>query len=203
MASSLLLHLFNVCLLITFINLVLSQTDLSNHSTNESPTLQLSVYPNAGTATEKIEVRCEISQPTSVSPLSSLKFENVFLSVKTDHVKPSGILLMFDDTTDGCRTNRENIHVDSCNASLILIHISHTIVNETLEKIDYACVKGSTEVISSYQIRKDQYARYYDPTYSSSSSSSSSSSCLSYTFFLLLFVLFITRITTTTKFKCS
>ncbi|CAF3381311.1 unnamed protein product [Rotaria sp. Silwood1] len=188
MASSLLLYLFNVCLLLTVIDLVLSKTELSNRSTNESPILQLSVYPNAGTASEKIKVRCEISQPTSISPLSSSKFDNVFLSVKTDHVKPSGILLMFDDTADGCRSNRDNIDIDVCNASLILIHISHTILNETLEKIDYACAKGSTEVMSSYSIR-NQSARYYDPTYNSSS-------CLTHTYFLLLVILFIIRIGT-------
>ncbi|CAF2382462.1 unnamed protein product [Rotaria sp. Silwood2] len=171
----------------TLIDLVLSKTDLSNRSTNESPILQLSVYPNAGASTEKIEVRCEIAQPTSISPLSSSKFENVFLSVKTDHVKPSGILLMFDDTADGCRRNRDNIYIDFCNASLILIHISHTILNETLEKIDYECLKGSTAVMSSYRIKKDQYARYYDPIYNSSS-------CLAHTSLLLLFVIFVIRI---------
>jgi hypothetical protein len=131
---------------------VLSKTDPSNRSTNEIPTVQLSVYPNAGVSAENIQVRCQISQPSSISPLSSSKFENVYLAVKTDNVKPSGIFLMFDDSSDGCRINRENVHIDVCNASLILIHINHTLLNETLQKIDYSCSKGTTYAYSSYRI---------------------------------------------------
>jgi hypothetical protein len=128
-------------------DLVLLKSDSSNR-----PTVQLSVYPNAGISTDNIEVRCEISPPLTISPLSSSKFDNIYLSVKTDSVKPSGILLMFDDSSDGCRRNRENVQVDVCNASLILIHINHTVLNETLQNIDYSCSKGTTYASSSYRI---------------------------------------------------
>jgi len=187
MASSLLLVLFNVFILFTFVDLVLLKSDLSNRSTNESPVVQLSVSPNAGISSDNIEVRCEISQPITMSPLSSSKLDNIYLSVKTDSVKPSGILLMFDDSSDRCRINRENVQVDVCNASLILIRIKHTILNETLQRIDYSCSKGTNYAFSSYQIIKDQSARYFDPRYNSSS-------LLTHTYFLLLFVLFLTII---------
>ena len=59
---------------------------------------------------------------------------------------------MFDDSKDECQLNRENVRIDVCNASLILIHINHTILNETLEKIDYSCSKGTTYAVSSYRI---------------------------------------------------
>jgi hypothetical protein len=73
--------------------------------------------------------------------------------VKTDNVKPSGILLMFDDTNDRCEINREkHVHIDVCNATLILIRMNHTVLNETLDKIDYSCTKGSAQAISSYRI---------------------------------------------------
>jgi hypothetical protein len=144
--------LFLVFLLFTFMDLVLLKSDPSNHSTNESPVVQLSVYPNAGTSTDNIEVRCEIFPLSTISPLSSSKFDNIYLSVKTDNVKPSGILLMFDDGSDGCRINREHVHVDVCNASLIIAHIKHTILNETLQNIDYSCSKGNTYVTTSYRI---------------------------------------------------
>jgi hypothetical protein len=199
--------LFLVCLLFTFIDLVLLKTDSSNGLTNETPpNLRLSVYPNAGISTENIEIRCDISQPLSISPLSSLKSDNIYLSVKTDNVKPSGIVLMFEDDNDQCHTNRgRDIDIDVCNASLILIHINHTVLNETLQKIDYLCSKGSATANSSYEIiskdfvlpftkkkfyfyLEDQSARYYDPIYNSSSP-------LTYTLFLLLFVFFMKIIT--------
>lgn len=145
-------NFFLVCLLLTFIHVVLSKTDTPNRAINESPIVQLSVYPHAGALTENIQVRCQISQPSLVSPLSSSKLENVYLSVKTDNVKPSGIVLMFDDGSDGCRINRENVHIDICNASLILIHINHTLLNETLQNIDYSCSKGTTYAYGSYRI---------------------------------------------------
>jgi hypothetical protein len=128
------------------IDLVLSKDDLSK------PILELSVHPNAGMSTENIEVRCQISPPSSISPLSSSKFDNIYLSVKTDNVKPSGILLMFDDSIDRCRPGRENVQIDFCNATLIIIHINHTILNDTLQKIDYKCWKGTTSAMSSYRI---------------------------------------------------
>jgi hypothetical protein len=164
-------------------NFVLSlKFDSSNQYINESPIVQLSVSPNAGYSTENIEVRCEITPPSIISPLSSSKFDNIYLSVKTDSVRPSGILLQFDDTIDRCQAIAEKkFQIDICNASLILIHITHTIVNDTLQKIDYVCSKGNTYVHSSYRIIKDHSARYYDPMYNSSSS-------LTHTYFLILFV---------------
>ncbi|CAF3319954.1 unnamed protein product [Rotaria socialis] len=187
MASSLQLHLFHVCFLISFIDLASSKIDLPNRSTNESPIIELSIYPSAGAATERIQVRCEILQSTSSAPLSSSQFEPVYLSVKTGLVRPSGILIMFDDITDVCRLNRPDLNVDVCNASLILFHVTHTVLNETLDKIDYSCIKGSTTAIRSYRIKKDQSARYYDQN-------DNSSSCLVHSSFLLVFVLFIHQI---------
>ncbi|UJR35188.1 hypothetical protein I4U23_027955 [Adineta vaga] len=188
MASSLLLLLFHVFCFLHVVILV--KSDSSNRMINERPTVELSVFPNAGISTENIQVRCQIIQPISKSPLASSKFDNVYLSVKTDNVKPSGIFLMFDDSSDGCRINRENVRVDVCNASLLLVHINHTILNETLQKIDYSCSKGNTYAYSSYRIIKDQSARYYDPTYNSSTSISSS------IVFFICFFIQISRITT-------
>jgi hypothetical protein len=186
-------------------DLVLLKSDVSIDFKNENPTVQLSVYPNAGISTDNIEVRCEISPPSIISPLSLLKFDNIYLSVQTDSVKPSGILLMFDDSIDKCEINKENVRVDVCNASLIIIHINHFILNETLQKIDYSCKKGTTYAFSSYRIISkgifyllsykifffyyldNKFARYYDPIYSSSSS-------LIHTHFLLVFVVFLTQI---------
>jgi len=153
--------LFLVGLLFTLMDLVLLKSDLSNRSTNESPTVQLSVYPNAGISADNVEVRCEIFPRSTTSSLSSSKFDNIYLSVKTDSVKPSGILLMFDDGSDGCAKNRENLYIDVCNASLILIHINHTILNETLQKIDYSCKKGTTYASSSYRIISKAYSIFY------------------------------------------
>ena len=123
-----------------------------SNSNNDKSLVQLSVYPNAGISTANIEIRCEIISPSSISPLSTTKVENIYLYVKTDSVKPSGILLMFDDSSDECQINRENVRVDVCNASIIIVHINHTIVNDTLQKIDYSCSKGSTYAFSSYRI---------------------------------------------------
>ena len=174
---------------------VVSQSD------SASPIVELSVIPNAGYSTDNLEVRCEITPPSSISPLASSKFDNIYLSVKTDSVRPSGILLQFDDSTDRCQGIPEKkFHIDVCNATLIQIHISHTIVNETLEKIDYVCSKGSTYVSSSYRIlskqrispinlfifsfSEDRSARFYDPT-----SNSCSSLCPSLLIFLLIFLI--------------
>ncbi|CAF2522114.1 unnamed protein product [Rotaria sp. Silwood2] len=114
-------------------------------SIHDSPILQLSVYPNYGFLPENIEVRCEIIEPS--------KYDNIYLSVKTDYVKPSGIILMVDNTINRCRTNKkEYINVNICNSSLILIYINHTILNDTLEKIDYVCSQGGVNALSSYRI---------------------------------------------------
>jgi len=139
-------------------DLVLLKSDLSIDSKNENPTVKLSVYPNAGTSTDTIEVRCEIFPPSTISPLSSFKSDNIYLSVKSDSVKPSGILLKFDDSIDKCEINKENLRVDVCNASLIIIHINHVILNETLQTIDYSCYKGKTYVSSSYRIISKAYS---------------------------------------------
>lgn len=140
---------FLVLILFILINLVSSNTDLS---TND-PVVKLSVSPTSGYSAENIEVRCEISPPLIVSSLSTSKFDNVYLSVKTDNVKPSGIILKFDDSTDRCQINKkENVLLDVCNATSIHIRITHSILNETLEKIDYSCSKGTAYSSSSYQL---------------------------------------------------
>ena len=60
---------------------------------------------------------------------------------------------MFDDRNDQCEKNRiRDVHIDVCNATLIRVRLNHTILNETLQKIDYSCSKGSTRAISSYRI---------------------------------------------------
>lgn len=121
-------------------------------STSDSA-VQLFVTPNAGYSTENIEVQCQLTPSSIISPLSSSKFDNIYLSVKTDSVRPSGILLQFDDSTDRCQGIPEKkFHIDICNATLIRIHISHTVINETLQTIDYVCSKGNIYVSSSYRI---------------------------------------------------
>ena len=185
-------------------NLVSSlKSDSSKQLINESPLVHLSVFPNAGHSTENIEVRCEITPPSLISPLALSKFDNIYLSVKTDSVRPSGILLKFDDSTDRCtEISGKKFQVDVCNATLIVIRINHSIVNDTLQKIDYVCSKGTTYVQSSYKIiskknilfsndsidvyLEDHSARYYDPMYNSSLS-------LTHTY---LFVLFIAALIT-------
>ncbi|CAF4697353.1 unnamed protein product [Rotaria sp. Silwood1] len=113
---------------------------VSNH---DSPIIQLSVYPNYGFSPENIEVRCQIIEPS--------KYDNIYLSVKTDYIKPSGIILMVDNTINRCRTNKqEYLSVNICNSSLILIYINHTILNDTLEKIDYFY---RVEIVSNLKTR--------------------------------------------------
>jgi hypothetical protein len=131
------MHSILVCLLFIFINLTVSINDKS--------IVQLSVYPNYGFSTENIEVRCQITEPSI--------YNNIYLSVKTDNVKPSGILLMVDNTINQCRINKENfIHVNICNSTLILIHINHVILNDSLHTIDYQCSQGEVYSVSSYKI---------------------------------------------------
>jgi len=185
MASSLLLLLFNVCLFFTFIDLIVSTYDRSNDPLNDIPILQLSVHPNFGYTTENIELRCQITQP-------SPGYDNIYLTVKTDNVKPSGILLMFAESINQCRGNKlQYIRIETCSSSLIHIHINHTILNDSLHTIDYACIKDDITAVGSYRILKNPTVRYYDPKYSNSSSS------LTYTlFFIIIFSLLIARITT-------
>ncbi len=114
------LSIFVVCLFFALMDLVLLKTVLSNPSVNEESTMKLSVHPSSGSSTDNIEVRCEVSSPPLISPLASTTFENIYLSVKTDGVIPSGILLMFDDRSDRCEKNRDNVQIDVCNASLVL-----------------------------------------------------------------------------------
>jgi hypothetical protein len=114
----------------------------------DKPLLQLSVYPSSGVFTENIEVDCRIR----LDP-STMNSDNVYLSVQTDNVKPSGILLMVDDRVNQCRINREKyIHVTICNRSHIRIRINHTLLNDSLHTIDYVCTKGDVNTISSYRL---------------------------------------------------
>lgn len=134
---------------------------IQSDSLNQNPSIQLTVSPNSGYSADNIEIRCEISPPTIISSLSSSKFDNVYLSVKTDNVKPSGILLMFHDSADRCQINRENVEIDVCNSSLIIAHVKHTILNETLQKIDYSCSKGSTYAYASYKLTRRNIFRIF------------------------------------------
>jgi hypothetical protein len=62
---------------------------------------------------------------------------------------------MADGVVDQCRINEnkeKHIHVHSCNSSLILIHINHQVINDSLDTIDYACSQGEIAVLSSYRI---------------------------------------------------
>jgi hypothetical protein len=134
----------------TLIDVLIASTDSSGRSSHEKTMLQLAVHPSSGVSTENIQVRCHITVPASNAPF---KYDNVYLSVKTDNVIPSGILLMVDHRLNQCRINREKyIHVQICNRSLVLIHISHTILNDSLHTIDYACSKGDVNAMSSYRI---------------------------------------------------
>jgi hypothetical protein len=126
-----------VCLLFNFIHIT--------NSIDDNSILQLSVYPHYGFSTENIEIRCQILQAS--------RYDNVYLFVKTDYVKPSGILLMVDNTMNQCRINKEKyIHVHTCNSSMILIHVNHVVLNDSLHTIDYACNQGEVNVYSSYRI---------------------------------------------------
>lgn len=143
----------------------MDSTVLSN---SDSP-IQLFVNPNAGYSTDNIEVQCQLTPSSLISPLSASKFDNIYLSVKTDSVRPSGILLQFDDSTDRCQVIPEKkFHIEICNATLIRIHISHTVINETLQTIGYVCSKGNIYVSNSYRIlrkRIQQILLKYSPVY--------------------------------------
>jgi len=165
MPSLLFLFVFNVCLLFNL-----------TFSINDNSILQLSIYPTSGYSTENIEIRCQILEPSI--------YDNVYLSVRTDNVKPSGILLMVDNTINHCRNNKERyFHIHICNSSMISIQINHEVINDSLHTIEYACSQGEVHVFSSYQILKHRTEHYYDQR------SANSSSTLTHTLFLLLFVL--------------
>lgn len=123
-----------------FIHLTIANNDANSY-------LQLDVYPNSGYSVENIGIRCEILKPSI--------YDNVYLSVKSDYVKPSGILIMVDDTVNQCRINEikeQYIDIHSCNSSLILIHIRHQILNDSVHTINYACSQGDIIVYKSYRI---------------------------------------------------
>jgi hypothetical protein len=116
-------------------------------SINENSNLELSISPNSGYSTENIQIRCHSIAPSV--------YDNIYLFVKTDNVKPSGILLMADSTNSECRINenkRKYIQINFCNASLILVTINHEIINDSLHTIEYACNQGDVNVISSFRI---------------------------------------------------
>ncbi|CAF1457382.1 unnamed protein product [Adineta steineri] len=171
-----------VCLLFTLIGLTAS---IDNDSV-----IKLNVYPNYGFVAENIEIRCQISAPSD--------YDHIYLLVKTDNVRPSGILLMVDNTVNQCRINKAQfITVHICNSTLILIHINHVVLNDTLHTIQYECNQGEESALSSYQLLKEQPAQYYDMK------STNSSSSLTHTLLLLLLlsILLITRLTTTYEFR--
>ena len=144
-----------------------------------SSTIDLSVSPSSGLSPENIVLRCALS-PASSSTLA--KLENVYLRVRTDDVKPGGILLMFDDGRDKCEINSAKpMEIDFCNATLIVVRMSHTLLNQTLEKIDYSCSRGTAQAMRSFHITSERFftlpteminrelcledrsARYFDP----------------------------------------
>ena len=133
-------HSLVVCLLWTCIDLTVS--------TNVDPVVRLHVHPTHGFSTENIEVRCQITTPSI--------YDNIYLSVRTDNVKPSGILLMVDNTINQCRINKEKfVHVTVCNSSLIIVHVNHVVVNDIRDTIDYSCSQGDEQVVSSYRILRE------------------------------------------------
>ena len=112
---------------------------------NADSLIQLYVRPKHGFTTENIEVRCHVTTPSI--------YENIYLSVRTDNVKPSGILLMVDNTVNQCRINKEKfMQVSVCNSTLIVVHINHIVLNDTLRTIEYSCSQGDDHAYSSYRI---------------------------------------------------
>jgi hypothetical protein len=60
---------------------------------------------------------------------------------------------MVDTTINTCRVDKiKSIRPKICNSSLILIHINHTILNDTIHTIDYSCSQGEIHAVSSYRI---------------------------------------------------
>jgi hypothetical protein len=126
-----------VCLLWTLIDLTVS--------TNADPVVRLHVHPTHGFSTDNIEVRCQITTPSV--------YDNIYLSVRTDNVRPAGILLMVDNMINQCRINKEKfLHVTVCNSSLIIVQVNHVVLNNTVHTIDYSCSQGDEQVVSSYRI---------------------------------------------------
>ena len=141
-----------------FNSIVCQSHDASPPSTNLSPNpiVQLSVYPSSGVSLDNIEIRCQMTLSSSSSPSTS-NYDNAYLSVRTDYVRPSGILLMLDHYSNNCRINRaQYLQVDVCNRSLILVRINHTILNDSLHKIDYWCNKGEVNAFTSYRLTSNE-----------------------------------------------
>ena len=140
-------HVLDDCILVTLFFLIHCTIALDDTSK-----LRLTIYPNSGYSVENIEIRCEIFEPSI--------YENVYLSVRTDNVKPSGILLMADPSGYDCRINenkRKHIHVHICNSSMILINVNHEIINDSLGTIEYACSQGENDVFNSYHITRKRF----------------------------------------------
>lgn len=147
-----------------------SNDDLHPPSSNPNPIVQLSVYPSSGVSLDNIQVRCQMTLSSSSSPSPS-NYDNAYLSVRTDNVRPSGILLMVDHYSNQCRINRAKyLHVDVCNRSLVLVRINHTLLNDSLHTIDYWCNKGDVDAFTSYRITSKE--NLIDRTIDFSSSSS-------------------------------
>lgn len=157
--------------------------------------------PSSGYTTENIDIHCHIRQPSI--------YDNVYLSVLTDNVKPSGILIMVDDTMNDCRKieNKEKyFRILTCNSTLIHLNINHEIINDSLHTIEYRCTQGDSNVFNTYRILSKismtnncrdlsffilgrQMAHYYDKK------STSSSRLLTPGFTLLLLILSVLRLT--------
>lgn len=133
-----------VVLLFLFINQI--------HAFEDNSKLRLTIHPQAGYSVENIEIRCEIFEPSV--------YDNVYLYVKTDNVKPAGILLMADPLGYDCRINdnkRKHIQIHICNSSMILINVNHEIIDDSLRKIEYACNQGDNSVFNSYLITRKNF----------------------------------------------
>jgi hypothetical protein len=60
---------------------------------------------------------------------------------------------MVDTTINKCRIDKiKSVRSEVCNSTLILIHINHTILNDTIHTIDYSCSRGEIHAVSSYRI---------------------------------------------------
>lgn len=177
MPSVLLFFIFNICFLFNQIR-----------TENENSILQLNVYPLSGYTAENIDVYCHIRQPSI--------YDNVYLSVLTDNVKPSGILIMVDDTMNDCRKieNKEKyFRILTCNSTLIHVNINHEIINDSLHTIQYRCTQGETNVFNTYRILRRHMPNYHD------GKSANSSLILAPGFSLL--ILFLLPLITNRKFR--
>lgn len=133
--------------------IILLESFAAEPISGQNSTIVLSVNPSSGVKTENIEIQCQLPSSEAESSSSLTKVENVYLIVETNEVKPSGILLMFNDLREKCEENRRGyFQVDVCNSKLISIRINQTVLNETIDKIEYSCTKGNRKSTSSYKI---------------------------------------------------